>query len=250
MLKHLIVRISSFILKFFLVIIKKSLVVAFVDLRQYLSLSMYVSHRYDQKPDDTSLSEAALWEEFRRGDKASFACLYTTYYPVLFRYAKTMCQDKNLIQDCIQELFAELIKSKSSLSPTTSVKFYLYRSFKRKLIKKIAKESRTEALTEKIFDYQDEPIFMSEEFRLIEAETIEEKKGELLRALNSLTKKQKKAVQLKFYENLSYLEIASGMSISVDSVYNLLSKAMRRMRQHIRKIYGMVIVFIQVLLAL
>jgi RNA polymerase sigma factor (sigma-70 family) len=49
-----------------------------------------------------------------------------------------------------------------------------------------------------------------------------------------LTKRQQEAIYLKFYSNLSYKEVAAIMSISVDSIYNLISKAIDSLQHEIK----------------
>jgi RNA polymerase sigma factor (sigma-70 family) len=56
------------------------------------------------------------------------------------------------------------------------------------------------------------------------------------KALRTLTKRQQEAIYLKFYSNLSYKEVASIMSISVDSIYNLISKAIDSLQHELNKL--------------
>jgi len=56
------------------------------------------------------------------------------------------------------------------------------------------------------------------------------------KALRVLTKRQHEAVYLKFYCDLSYKEVAAMMSISVDSIYNLISKAIDDLQLELNKV--------------
>ena len=56
------------------------------------------------------------------------------------------------------------------------------------------------------------------------------------KALHVLTKRQQEAIYLKFYCNLSYKEVATAMSISVDSIYNLISKAIDDLQLELNKV--------------
>lgn len=56
-------------------------------------------------------------------------------------------------------------------------------------------------------------------------------------ALEKLTERQKESIVLKFYENLSNEEIGKRMSISVEGVYNLVSKALANFRRNMSKAY-------------
>ena len=67
---------------------------------------------------------------------------------------------------------------------------------------------------------------------LIEAGELQAEQSEKLRrSLVALTKRQREAIFLKFYNDLSYSDIASIMDLQVDSVYNIISKAIESLRQ-------------------
>ncbi len=56
----------------------------------------------------------------------------------------------------------------------------------------------------------------------------EEKKEQLRNALKNLTKKQIEIIRLKFFDNLSYAEIAAKTSLTSRTVYNLIYEAIRK----------------------
>jgi RNA polymerase sigma factor (sigma-70 family) len=181
--------------------------------------------------------ESKLWNDFRNGDKSAYAVIYTKFFPVLYRYGLRICKDNGLVQDCIQDLFIELSRLQHNLSGTTSVRYYLYRCMRRKIA---AKVSRLRRYNVDPFEDHEQGEFTSAvilpiEFQQIEFEHAEEKKHEILKALQLLTKKQRKVIQLRFYEDMSYKEIASVMSIHIDTVYNLISQATRSLRNTIKR---------------
>jgi RNA polymerase sigma factor (sigma-70 family) len=70
---------------------------------------------------------------------------------------------------------------------------------------------------------------------LIEIVELQEEQSEKLRrSLVMLTKRQREAIFLKFYNDLSYSDIASIMDLQVDSVYNIISKAIESLRQKLK----------------
>jgi len=66
---------------------------------------------------------------------------------------------------------------------------------------------------------------------LIAFQETEEKKEKISRALNNLTKKQIEVIRLKFFENLTYSEIADKTSLSVRTVYNTIYMAIQQLRE-------------------
>ena len=93
----------------------------------------------------TEVDEMALWRAFKSGDQAAFARMYQCYSRVLYGYGFRVTHDAALIEDCIQDLFIELWRTRENLSDTTSIKFYLFRSLRRRISRTInADPQRTE----------------------------------------------------------------------------------------------------------
>ncbi len=64
----------------------------------------------------------------------------------------------------------------------------------------------------------------------------------------TLTKRQREAIFLKFYNDLSYSDIASIMDLQVDSVYNVISKAIESLRHKLKtvviSIFSAILIFL------
>jgi RNA polymerase sigma-70 factor (ECF subfamily) len=183
-------------------------------------------------------TDELLWQAFKEGDKAAYAYIYSSYFHILFSYGKKITTDEDLVQDCIQDLFIELLHRRQHLGSTDSIKFYLFKSLRRKLNHQLIKRD-SKPLTEDLFEENDYEDFQVHpyEHELVTEQVINEQKAEILKALNLLTKSQKKAIELKFYQNLSYQEVAAVMCIHIDSVYNLISKATSFLKQNVKKVY-------------
>ncbi len=71
------------------------------------------------------------------GSRAAYTHIYVTYAPVLYNYGYKIAPDRSLIEDCIQDLFEHLLRSRSNLSPTDSIKFYLFKAMRRQIVGKL-----------------------------------------------------------------------------------------------------------------
>ena len=69
---------------------------------------------------------------------------------------------------------------------------------------------------------------------LIAFQQSEEKKEKLRLALKKLTRQQLEMVRLKFFENLSYSEIAARTSLTPRTIYNLIYQAVRHLRENMK----------------
>ncbi|MBS1600545.1 MAG: sigma-70 family RNA polymerase sigma factor [Bacteroidetes bacterium] len=167
-----------------------------------------------------------LWESFRRGNKEAFASLFRKYYGQMFLFGSKFIGEKQLLEDAIQELFLELWQSKSQ-TPVYSVKAYLLKSLKYKLLKLIKANDQRRALQ----DPNDSYFEWSHENFIIEQQESEEKKQLMLMALAQLTNRQKEIIYLKYYQNLSYEEISDIMNINYQVARNLLYQSIKALKK-------------------
>ena len=87
----------------------------------------------DQTTDDTK-----LWEDFRKGEKYALSHVYYKYADLLFRYGKKFTSDDELVKDTIQDLFFDLIRTRSTLGTTNHIYYYLIKAFRRRLFHNLA----------------------------------------------------------------------------------------------------------------
>src|SRR5690606_8603457 len=85
------------------------------------------------------LKDIEVWNTFRTGNDEAFIFIYTTYFDRLFAYGMRIVGDEHLVEDAIQELFIDLRNQRGRLSPTDSIKFYLFKCLKRKLHREASK---------------------------------------------------------------------------------------------------------------
>ncbi len=174
--------------------------------------------------------EINYWRNIISGDKEAFLTIYHKYYRILFCYGFSLCADRELTKDCIQELFLDIWNKRSTLNPEVeNIQSYLFTWLRRKISRKQLRLSKDRNYQHSLEGNQDSE-FCYEEL-LIAFQQTEEKKEQLKRALETLTKKQLEIIRLKFFENLSYTQISAKTSLTTRSVYNLIHLAITRLRE-------------------
>jgi RNA polymerase sigma factor (sigma-70 family) len=173
-----------------------------------------------------------LWDQLREGDEQAFAGIYQKYFKSLYNYASKLTVDKDLVKDCLHDLFIELWDRRQRLPAMTSIKFYLFKAVRYTVLDRLTSHSR------KVVDWESYPeahfdFVLPYESDLIARQLSQEQQQRLQAALTSLTERQKEAIFLRFYGNFSYEQIASMMSLSVDSTYNLVSRALAFLRKQL-----------------
>lgn len=177
-------------------------------------------------------SDAELWESFQQGHPNAFELLYRRFYTVLFRYGRTFTHDDELVEDCIQDLFLNLHRYRHTLkSLPDGVAFYLLGALRNTLAKQL---SRWQRMREPYPASETDPqLDLSIEDALIIRQLSDEQLQSLNRALERLPQRQREAITLKFYSELSFEQIAQVMGITHQSAKNFIQKGLHTLRQHI-----------------
>lgn len=177
-------------------------------------------------------SELELWRSFKAGRESAFILIYKKYVQQLYNYGGNFTSNQELLKDCLQDFFIDLRKRRSRISDTTSIKFYLYKSFKRRVIEYLQKKQKKSALESETGNFitsiqlSPEEVFISNQTKILQ-------KQKLALAMKKLSKKEQEAIWYYFYEGLSYQEIAELLKFNQTSsarriIYNALSQLRSR----------------------
>jgi len=180
----------------------------------------------------STYEEVMLWNQFRKDDDLSFARLYQCYVQLLYNYCTQFTVDKALIKDCIHDLFVELWQHRHTLGDTTSVRYYLMASIKRKLVRHLNALQKNTSSEEIPLEYH-HLYTNSAESGVIAHEEYMQTTTSLNNALEKLPRRQREAIFLKFYVNMTNEEISSFMKINIQSVYNLVFGALSTMKKQL-----------------
>jgi len=181
-----------------------------------------MSTKFTEASFFTSESDEMIWWAFKDGDKDALATLYYRHIKVLIDRGSKISHDKDLVKDCIHDLFIEIWNNKENLSVPRCVRAYLLICVQRKIIRYKNRKRLAQVEVHKLPDTQ---LVDSKEEELIREQHSKDQQDTLNLAMASLTRRQREAIQLKFYANMSYTEIVAIMNISADAIYNLISKA-------------------------
>lgn len=148
----------------------------------------------------------------------------------LYNYGLKVAADPELVEDCIQDLFIYIWDSKEKLGATDNIKFYLFTALKRRILVKKEEKHKKDNLLQAAHS-RGEQADSSLESRHSSFQTEEDPGARLEQALQSLTMRQREAISLRFYDKMSYADIASMMSLTVPSTYSLIARAMEVLRE-------------------
>ena len=167
-----------------------------------------------------------IWSSFKQGDKDAFDELFRRYYPMLTLYGSRICQDKEVLEDNIHDLFIELWQSNST-TEVQSVKAYFLKAIKYKLYKHFRKtvpSANSGTVDEGI------GFVVSHDHFIVEQEKQAETVRSITEAVNRLPNRQKEIIYLKIYHSLKYEEISEVMNINYQAARNLFSQSIKNLR--------------------
>lgn len=178
------------------------------------------------------LTDFEIWSLFKKGDNRAFAQIYNDHSVRLFHYGLKFTSDYTLVEDVIHDLFTSLCRNRKSLGDTDNIYYYLLKSMKRELIRKIQKAGRLDHV--EYPEGLDFNISWSVEQQIIQDETTKQKAVLLSRALERLTPRQKEALYLRFTMELGYHQISEMMEISLEACRNLIYGAIKSLKELMR----------------
>lgn len=189
------------------------------------TISMINTASYTSHPSDLQ-----LWQRFREGDRVAFEQIIANNYTSLFRFGTRFTKDVGLIEDCLHDLFVYLWEKRASLSATDSIRKYLFKSFRHKMLLELQRVYRRGWVSEdEAAEMAPEQNFQDTLF-LLETEQLTTHK--IKEAINQLPVRQQEALYLRYFEGLDVDHIAQVMTINRQSVSNHLHKALTFLREH------------------
>jgi len=199
-----------------------------------LDISEHVfSQLSETSSNDMDCVEAIAWKKLIDGDKLALGDLYDQYIDILFSYGMYHSKDRGYVMDCIHDLFLDLYKYRKNLSETVNVKYYLFKSLRRKINKKYKTRELPVSNEEFLFRLegtQKNNVASCEE-RIISEEQVLERNNNLSKALKILTKKQRQVLFLRFNQNKTYQEISEIMDISIETARTSIYRAIKKLRK-------------------
>ncbi|SDG57528.1 RNA polymerase sigma factor, sigma-70 family [Dyadobacter soli] len=165
-------------------------------------------------------------DAFRTGDREAFARLYKSNVHHLISYGYKITSNRNLIQDCTQDLFVELWENRERLGEIRSLRFYLLKSLRYKLVKHL-RFDQPENLDEERLETEDDHF----ENQTVREETLTQQSRQLETALARLPRRQREAIHLRFFHELNNEEVARIMGVNYQSACKFIYTGLKTLRE-------------------
>lgn len=169
-----------------------------------------------------------LLAAYRQGDQNAFMSLYDMYAEMLLNYGLCITSDKELVKDCVQDVFIKLI-SKSQDLQVTKVTSYLLISLRNRLLDEFRRKNyMTETAVEDIRISSATVEDVENSYILDESSLNNVRKVQIL--MDELTPRQRQVFTLYYIEQRKYEDICGIMQMNYHSVRNLVHRGMLKLR--------------------
>jgi RNA polymerase sigma factor (sigma-70 family) len=168
------------------------------------------------------------WHGLARGDENALEWLFETFSQSLFNYGMKIVSDREVVKDCIQDLFSDLWKNRCRLIVPDSPKIYLFKALKYKIFRSASRDRKNSAMYEAQHESE---VQSSAESVMIDEQTAMENRMAIKSALGKLTQRQREVLMLRYFEDMNHDEIAALLKINKQSVYNLLYSALASLKE-------------------
>lgn len=159
-----------------------------------------------------------------------FEQIFREMAPELFKFALTYTMNEDTAEDIVQDTFARLWTMIPSLPDDTNLSAYLYASVKNSCLnyyKHLQVEDANQSkLTEALIyvgslEYEDDSVLLDKVWE----------------CLRKLPDQQRKVLEMKIFQNMSYKDIAQALDLSEGSVHTHVKRAYKFIRESMPAVY-------------
>lgn len=176
--------------------------------------------------------DVRLMLSVRDGDASAFEQLVSKHQPRLVRVLEQLVGDRTTAEDLAQDVFLRIYRARENYTPTAKFSTWLYT-----ITHNVASNSKRKSSRRKEVNLVNSPsgsmpvrpldTMAKEKSALMPARQADRREmSEVLHeAIHSLSPRQRMAMMLSRFEDMSYVEIAETMELTTQAVKSLLSRA-------------------------
>jgi RNA polymerase sigma-70 factor, ECF subfamily len=178
------------------------------------------------------IDENQAWELMQRsisGDKEAFSLIYEAYFSPIYRYVHFRVQERSVAEDITQTVFLKVFEKlpvyRNRQHPPLA---YLFTIARNKVIDYWRKNKPIESL-----DNENDLTKIPDASASAEETVSQSFTGkEISKALEKISPEQREVIILKFFNELSYEEIANILKKKEEAVRQLASRGLRSLREY------------------
>lgn len=171
-------------------------------------------------------------ESFKKGNEQAFNALVNKYQKKVYWIVRKMVIDHDEANDITQDIFIKIYSSLHDFRGDSKFFTYIYKISVNFCLNHLSKKKRT---TNKQVDIEDETLEIKSDEMATDEHFDDKRKQKLLKeAIESLEGQQRAVFNMRFYDNLSYEEIATMLNKSVGGMKANYFHAVKKIENYIK----------------
>lgn len=171
------------------------------------------------------MEDSVFIKKLKTGDEIAYKILYEKYYEWLCNYVFRLCENKKLSEDIVQDMLMKFYQRREHINITSSLKNYLFTSCHNQFLQHLRKKKISfddlDAMKWEVIASSVNPQEPPQKNRL----------KQLHQLIDELPPRCREIFIKSKLENTKYKDIAIDMDISVKTVENQMSKALKHLRK-------------------
>lgn len=186
------------------------------------------------KEKNTFIDDESLWNSFIAGNEDAYSYIYEKYSRSLFLQGLQFTLDKELVRDCIHDIFVKIYDNRTRMKPVHNLRVYLFVALRNSISTALKKR--------KIWfdELEEESVNISDnnsiEDDFINKEIENNRQQMISNVFASLTVRQKEVVHYRFIQAMNMEEICTIMDMNYQSVQNLIQRSIKKIKESVKKI--------------
>lgn len=186
---------------------------------------------------NTDMQDQQLIQLYEKGNDSAFDILLERYQQKIYVYVIQMVRDTDVAEDIFQETFMKAIVTIRQGKYTENGKFsaWLYRIARNLCLDHIRRQGHTNDIYDeelpRLAQNNSELLDIDIESKMVHTQVMED----LRHLVERLPDTQQEIVQLRFYQGLSFREIADLLDISINTALGRMRYALINLRRLIQK---------------
>jgi RNA polymerase sigma-70 factor (family 1) len=176
--------------------------------------------------DFNSYTNEELMREIKADNMFAFDALYGNYSRKLYKFGYSILKSKEDTENLIQDVFLNLWENRHKVEKDASIQSYVFTIAYNSAISILRKKTKDFQFVEYLKSLQEiteEPVNVEVEYNELTAK--------LDKIINDLPQRQKEVYLLHKVEGLKYNVIAEQLHISVNTIENHMSRALKTIRE-------------------
>ena len=182
-------------------------------------------------------TDQEIQELLREDGEKAVEWLFRRHYRYLCKVVYKVLPDANLVEDLVQEVFFEVWRKRENIRITTSLKAYLRRAAVNKTLNFIRDQKIKPDDEERLPPLESKIVNINQQ---LDAEDLQKL---IDQSIDQLPERCRLVFVLSRFEDMSYQEIADKLGISIKTVENQVSKALRYLRISLGPYISVLILF-------